>query len=297
MLMNLEAELVDRFSFDGAEEIWETRLWITNKDGGKLWSTKPDHVLLKGSEAMTQNAKTGRGVPVPIDRNWQVASEAAAVWFHRRPTKVITCLVHPRHPDVQYQTKIWTAEECAQAMLDIGEFVEEIQKPNAPRTPNSISCEHCRAKGICPEYRAQSEQLTRDLRQHWNDEGLSFILDKDPKQRAEDIDATKRIIKDNQEKITLYTKLMQKDPNAVADYKLRRQYITDIVDEEQAIETIEEVFGLDAMHATVTLSINALEDFLAKKHGRAAARELIATHLGHLLKRRAKQPSIERTTR
>jgi CRISPR/Cas system-associated exonuclease Cas4 (RecB family) len=295
MCMNLEGALIERFNFEGYDNRWEKRLWMHDPDDNKIWSVKPDYVILSRERAMVHDEKTGRGIPVRIESNWQIASEAAAVWFWHRPTQVITCLIHPHHPDTQYEVKLWTEGECAHALIEINARVQMIQQPNQPRIPNSISCQYCRAKGICPEFQALTTRMADDIRKHWNDEGLAYLLDKDPVQRAEHVGQIKVLQKELDEQMRSYKKLLAKDPRAIAHHRLKRSYMTDITDEEQAIEIVEMIFGEDALAHSVKFDLKGLEDYLTTKYGRKQAEQLVSVHLGELIKRRAKEPSIERT--
>jgi hypothetical protein len=113
-----EGMLVDKYGFHGAGEvIWEKRMWDVDDDFNPLWRVQVDYLRLEGRRALVIDHKTGWGIPVPIDMNWQMRAQAAIVWYHYNVAEVVAALSHPQHPDSRWEARVWSAKQCTEFML------------------------------------------------------------------------------------------------------------------------------------------------------------------------------------
>lgn len=159
-----EAEMVNQHSFEGSQEIRETRFWYQEGEIGEeinwVFSAKPDVVHLLNGRGMVINYKTGETVPSALPMNYQLISECALVCFHYHLYEVVGVLSHPkvqdrqRGPDHQFYT--YSAHRL------LGEFMPKIIQrsryaldPLAKAVPGNSQCEYCNAAKInaCPERR------------------------------------------------------------------------------------------------------------------------------------------------
>lgn len=149
-----EARLVEKFNFEGSEQIREHRLYLKHK-GRVYHSGKPDVIHKLGNRALVINYKTGFLQPIPIQENWQCKSEGVLAAFQYSLKQVVTALIHPNAPvggDIS-QFYIMEYDEIVgdHAILQAA-CVGAVQK-EVRRTPGPWCefCKGCRHKA-CPEW-------------------------------------------------------------------------------------------------------------------------------------------------
>jgi hypothetical protein len=264
--MFAEAELVHEFDFEGADTLWEKRWWDVGEDLEPLWSARLDvvHLDLPKRRAMVNDHKTGWGIPVPIESNWQIRGQACLVALHEPVAEVVTALVHPHHPDSLYQVKTFSLEEIEVNLVTIRRNVALIERDDQPRTPNKISCHFCRAKRICPEYQAQVKELQQSIADEVEDKGFTAIIRRTPAERGQHVSQLKQLEDHIGEIIEQYEKLAKKDPAAIDGWRLVKSYNRIVTNEGKAISVIEKELGRKAVEAALQFSLSGLEEFVEK---------------------------------
>lgn len=261
-----EAEIVHEHGFEGAKVVWETRFWDSD-DFRPLWSARLDtlHILSEEERLLVIDSKTGWGIPQSIENNWQIRGQVVLAARQYPARSVVGAIVHPHHPDSLYEVKTFDPKEIAASLITIRKFVELIQKPNQPRTPNGVSCTFCRAKGICPEYKAQMKKIAQAIADEREDKGFTAIIRQTPEERGQRVKELKLFKTDIENIMEQYVTLIAKDENAIQGFGLRRRYTKEITHEGKAIECIEDEFGEEALTHAMELSLARLEEFLGKK--------------------------------
>lgn len=281
-----EGELVHELDFEQAEAEWEVRLWDTDDELRQLWSVKPDTVLFDRNNFRTLviNYKTGFGVQVPIKENWQVKAEAVAVHIHYRPREVFHGLIHPHHPDLLYE-KIRFAPDLLDVHLEtIRGKVAEIQKPNQPRTPNGISCQWCKAKGICPEYQAWAKDLAQAVQDEAEDLGFTAILNRTPEERGDQVKLLKRLQEHIKSQLEQYVKLEAQKPDSVKGWRLKSRWTRSVKNEAVFLRLVKQHFGENAANHALVVSLTALEAYLKKNMSAKKAEEAVKSALNSQIK-------------
>ncbi len=249
--MYAEAELVHDYSFEQAETIWERRLWDVDDDFQRLWSGQVDTLFIQRDQRrlMIDDHKTGWGLPVPIENNWQMKSEAALAADLYEADEAVAALVHPHHPDSLYEVAVYDRDTLRANLETVRGFVRQLQadhlhegedpiawiKPSVkgytwspkkvpdakpvfdsvlPRTPNAVSCQWCMAKRICPEYQAQMAKLQQDVADEVEDKGFTAILRRTPAQRGDHVRQIKMLQDNLKALLEQYTELVAKDEAA-----------------------------------------------------------------------------------
>lgn len=279
--MYAESELVHELSFEHAEAEWEVRLWDTDDQLRHLWSVKPDTVLFDrdANRVLALNYKTGFGTQVPIKDNWQVRAEAVAVNMQYQPSEVLHGLIHPHHPDMLYEQIRFTPDLLDVYLETIRGTVAQIQQPDQPRTPNGISCQWCKAKGICPEYKTWVEATAEAVQDEAQDLGFTAILKRSAEERGDHVALLKRLSKHIEDQLAQYTKLAVQTPDSVKGYRLAFKWDKKIKSEVQAIRLVREHFGENAANHALKFSLTALDGYLKKLLGAKKAEDQVRSAL------------------
>lgn len=290
--MYAESQIVHEYGFEGFNAWWEghpepmselPRLWETSNDLETLWSVQLDSLLQAPDKTriLAADYKTGFMRTQPIASNWQVIAECVAAAFNPQSPgygakQVLGALIHPHHPDSLYEVRAFNSLELEGHRATINGLVALIEQPDQPRTPNDVSCAFCRAKGVCPEYKAQAKQLMKDIRDEHENRGFAALLELTPEERGQRMAQLKRLEKIIVEQKDRFVELVKGDAEAVTGYRLTKKWDMKVKDEGKILVAARVEFGeLAASHA-VKFSVPALIDFLKKDMGTKEAK-VIAT--------------------
>jgi hypothetical protein len=293
--MDIEGQMTDQHNFEDAEDvIWEKRMWDVDDDLTALWSVQVDYLRLSRNKrrALVIDHKTGWGIPVPIKYNWQIRAEAAIVWYHYGVDEVVAVLAHPHHPDSRYEVAIYTAKDCADFLVTIRGNVALIQQPDQPRTPNGTSCQHCRARHICPERQAYLDKVGQDVINEIRERGYTALLDRNPEQRGEHYRSVKSLLAQCELIMEKYTSMVAADPDSVKGFRLVKGWTRSIKDEVEAMELVEKEFGEKVANDSMVFSLTELETALQRslKIGKTKATARVEACLHDVLKWTPKRP-------
>jgi CRISPR/Cas system-associated exonuclease Cas4 (RecB family) len=292
--MYAEAELIHKHGFEGAEVHWEERIWDIDDNFQPAWSAKMDAIHLLGDRALVGDYKTGFGMTQPIERNWQIAAQAAIVRATYGVKEVIGALIHPHHPDSLYEDIQFTEKKLDANLLTIRGKVAEIEIPDQPRTPNAISCQYCRAKNICPEYKARMEKLAKDVIDESKDAGFTRIIARTPDERGRHIKSLKMLEKGIDDLLAQYGKLLASGDKATG-WHLVKAWMRDVTNDGLAITMTRNAWGDQAVTAALQFNLVALQEFLAKGRTKAEAKEQVETVLKDILKFTPKKAALKET--
>lgn len=129
----------------------EERLWIRDRTGSRvIASAKPDVYYIQGEHGLVLNHKTGYLPIPPAAINFQIRTEALALWHeYPRLTRIRACTAHYRFRG-EFDACDYTLEHLWQAEQELLFHLRQATHPDAPRVP-SIHCRYCPALGACPE--------------------------------------------------------------------------------------------------------------------------------------------------
>lgn len=293
--MYAEAELVHKFGFEGAHVEWEMRIWDFDDQLRHTWSARIDalHIIGKGERIMVDDHKTGWGLPIAIEENWQMKSQGALLGDQYASKEVVAALVHPHHPDSLYETVVYGPKEIAENLVIVRGLVAKIQKKGNRRTPNAISCQYCKAKRICPEYQGELKALEQSIADEIEDKGFTAIIRQTPEQRGKRVKQLKSFAKGIKEILEQYTHLAKKDEDAIKGWRLRRSYDRILTSEREAIIMTERAFGKEALREAMEFSLTSLQAFLEKGMTKKEAKARVEEVLFKVLKFQPKEPFLE----
>jgi hypothetical protein len=283
-----ESEIVHEFGFEGAEIMFEQRIWDVDDNFNRLWSGRVDRYdwLKHQRRLLVLDNKTGWGLPPPIEINWQVRSEAALLCEMYDAQEVVAGLIHPHHPDSLWEAKVFKRKELLELLDTVRHNVATIQLPDQPRTPGPIQCQWCPAKRICPEYQKQAAELDQAIADEIADEGYTAIIRRTPKERGAHVKALKMRMDAIKQIIEQYVKLAEKEPTgSINGWVLRRKLIRDVTSESEAMALTRRQFGDDAVYAALDFSVARLEEYLHddRKITKREAKERVSTALKPIL--------------
>lgn len=261
LCMHHEAELVERWGYEGARVIREERLFFHDKNMEPVASGKLDCIHLQDGRALIIDYKTGFSHTVPIGINWQIRGQAALVSEHYGVSVVDAVLIHPHHPESQYETISFKSDFLKKVSIDIFGFLEA--QKNGTRTPNNISCQYCPAKNVCPEFQKQIEEI-KQLKEKGSK--ISDVINGlSPGEREEKLNQAKATIKACEEIEDSCKMLLEKDLNSVTGWGLQKSSSVSIRDQTGAKLAVRE--NLDSESAERVLEVNRklLHEELAKK--------------------------------
>ena len=293
--MDTEAKLIDKYDFEDVRDVvWEQRFWDVDDDFNKLWSVRLDYLLIQPRRALLFDHKTGWGIPVPIEQNWQIRSQAAIVWYMYQVDEVIAVLSHPHHPDSRYEVGIYTAEQCAEWMVTIRGYVDLIQKPDQPFTVGGIQCQYCRAKHMCPERQAWLEKVALDVRNEIRERGFTALIDRNPDERAQHYREVRQLAENCERIIEQYTSMAVHDPDAISGYRTQKAWQRSVKNEVEALEKVEREFGEKVANESMIFSLTELQEAVrrAKKLSKVKAEKLVEACLGETIRFAPKRPFL-----
>lgn len=140
------------------EEIREQRMWLFNSNLKKVFSGKPDLVVIQGKRALILDFKALSGEVAESPRNWQLRSLAVIVANHYDVEEITVGIVQPwvtRKPELCVYDE--EALKLSEKMLRDALVAAELS--TSPRTPGD-HCKWCRAKLKCAEFGAWNNQIT-----------------------------------------------------------------------------------------------------------------------------------------
>jgi hypothetical protein len=284
-IMYGEGEIVHEFGFEGADIEFEQRFWDTDDELNHTWSARIDRYDWQPDKKrlLVIDDKSGWTLPPAIHENWQLRSEGALLTEYHEARETIVALVHPFHPDSLWEAKVYSHDEMMALLDTTRRLVEEIQKPDQPRTPGGIQCRWCPAKRVCPEYQAWSAALTQAVADEVQDQGFTAINRRSPDERGEHVRSLKEQQKNIEFILEQYVSLAERDPNAVKGYRLARKLDRHLTNEATAIELTRKAFGQMAVAAALKFNLVALEKELADKYGPTKAKEQVRSALASVI--------------
>lgn len=149
--------LVESFKFRNPNitELREERMWLMSA-GEKIFSAKPDIVLLSSGSALVCNYKTGYKSATPAHLSWQSRAEALAVWQEFRAAmnlkEIIVAVAQFRFKG-QMSVSKYTETDLNYAIGQLQAALWAAAQPDAQRVPG-YWCDFCPANLYCPERKA-----------------------------------------------------------------------------------------------------------------------------------------------
>jgi hypothetical protein len=286
-----EGQLVDSNNFEGSKIIKEERYWLTDlKQFKGVFSGKPDRIHVNGSRALNINYKTGFSFVVPIERNWQVRSECVLIAENLQVTEVLAALIHPHHPETFRQEATFNIGHLTTYRETILKAVEQMDKPDAPRTPNPVSCMYCPAKTMCKEHKFWIDSVAKDKTS--ND-------DRSPEQRGERLNEIKYVAKSFKEEEDRMKQMLKADPNSVFGWRLVPSGKREINDIPKASTVIKSTWGEGVLNSSTSISIPSVEQAVYdikkpadKKYTKVKAEEEVGIILANYISKTMSDPKL-----
>lgn len=249
ILMNQEAEMVDKFNMEGATILKEKRMWFVNDKLNPVFSGKVDKVHLAGKKAMIIDYKSGFSYTVPLDKNWQLKSQAVLVAFEHSDVEEFICsLVHPHHPESLREEIIFTREQVEGFKYVILEGIKAGENADADRIPNPVSCKWCPVKKFCEEYKMEMNKQKKI-----DDPALMNSVE-----RGQRVNWLKFMAKAFEEEEGLYVALLKADPMAVMGWRLGIKSTKKCLDMKEFIKRASKEYGEEKVAELLTLSPSSL---------------------------------------
>jgi hypothetical protein len=291
-----ESELVHEYGFEGADTTFEERVWDFDDEFKHTWSARVDRYDWQPEtrRLLVIDDKTGWTTPPPIRQNWQVRSEAALLAERLDALETVAALIHPHHPDSLWEAQVFTRAETDNLLETVRHNVHKIQLPDQRRIAGGIQCEWCKAKRICPEYKAAAAELAQAIGDEIADEGFTGIIRRSKNERGEHVRWIKELCKNCEFMLGQYVELVQREgEDSIAGWRLTRRMRRIVTSEVEAMELVNKEWGQEAMYASLTFSVTALEDELSKKLGAKNAKEAVRRVLGPVLRFKASKYFLE----
>ena len=134
-----------------AETHHEKRLWIRNRATlDKVASAQLDIFHVLANQALVIDTKTGFADATPSERNWQLKTQAVALWqAYPAVERVRVAIAHVRLTS-KFDACEYSLDDLRHAEREVLHAVWRTEQPDAPRVPGS-HCRYCRAQGVCRE--------------------------------------------------------------------------------------------------------------------------------------------------
>lgn len=133
------------------ETFREQRLWIRNRANlGLIASAQLDVYFIYGSNALAIDFKTGFSEQTPSERNWQLKTQALALWHEYPNLKHIRMAIAHSRLSSKFDACDFTVRDLEMVERDLLFLVWKSEQPDAPRVPGA-HCRWCKARGLCPE--------------------------------------------------------------------------------------------------------------------------------------------------
>lgn len=154
------------------QEMRETRWWLF-RDGKEIYSGQTDVVWIRGeiggpADILVGDLKGlwGHHDAAPI--NMQLRRYVALIAANMESlgyTELRSAVTYLNQPAITMNPKParFTADDIAQAVLEMWADVEAMSDPNAKRVAGSVQCKRCRAKLVCPEYQQVQTRISNAL--------------------------------------------------------------------------------------------------------------------------------------
>jgi len=286
--MDEEQRIVKAYGFEGASVYREVRLWASNDELDLIYSAKLDTLYVKDRRALFVDYKTGWGAGVPIEKNWQMKSQAAVTLLHYDVDEIVCSLIHPNHPDSLSEVRVWSRDQV-QGYIGELEHWCSLMTIDAPRTPNSISCLYCPAKDICHEYIHQMDRYLEDGKLSTRPQ-YELMSPQERGNRLRLFKLAEAMVKTER---AAYKEMLEKDPASVEGWKLKGSSMRFITDQVSACESIRENHGVGAVDRCLELSIGKLEEFLIEKGiKKSDVKDAVKQLLGGAIASKEKEPSL-----
>jgi len=147
-------EILETLDFGAPDHVTiEKRLWY-----GDIWSGQIDLILHWGDKVLIIDWKTGRvGTGNAAADNIQLRAYAVLVRKNLNIKEAYVAIVQPMAQ--KYTIAHYDETDLIAAETQIQGIVEAAMHHEAPRTPSPSACKYCRAKAICPEAGAVTNDL------------------------------------------------------------------------------------------------------------------------------------------
>jgi PD-(D/E)XK nuclease superfamily len=290
-----ESEIVHEYELEGAVVTFEERAWDFDDELRHTWSGRVDRYdwLPSQRRLLVIDDKTGWGIPPPISDNWQVRSEAALLSERLGAEETIAALIHPHHPFELWQARRYTPTQMQHLLDVVRENVRIIGLPDQPRIPGPWQCQWCKAKGICPEYKADAKALDAAIAAEAKDEGFTAINARSPDERADHVRAINQRMKDQKLLLEQYVYLLGKDPDAITGWRLARKVTRHCADEGEVIALVRKEYGDELADSCLEFSLKLFQKKLAERSTEAEAFAEVRRVLGPLLQLKKGEPYLE----
>lgn len=151
-----EANGFDEHDRSGMARKAEVRNWIRDrKTLEPIASAKKDVYYVVREFALIIDFKSGFKDATPSERNWQLLTQAVALWHEHPEVMDFTVGIAASRLRSTLDLAHYGVEELRYAEFQINAAVWRAQQPNAPRSPG-LWCQYCRANGVCPTAAAYS---------------------------------------------------------------------------------------------------------------------------------------------
>lgn len=164
--------------FESAKIVCEKRLWLANELLEQLCSGQPDRIYVDeaNSRAMIADFKTLFGDHAEAPSNWQLRTLAVLVAEIYGVNEVVVVLIQPM-VSPQFTTSIYVQDDLVRSSILLRQHLDAANELNALRRAGAW-CEHCKAKGNCPEGLGYVLALTFYDRETLAPEKKSELLDR-----------------------------------------------------------------------------------------------------------------------
>jgi Protein of unknown function (DUF2800) len=134
----------------------EVRNWIRDrKTLEPIASAKKDVYYVVREFALILDFKSGFKDATPSERNWQLLTQAVALWHEHPEITDFTVGIAASRLRSSLDRSHYGVEELRYAEFQINAALWRSKQANAPRSPGSW-CQYCRANGVCPTAGAYS---------------------------------------------------------------------------------------------------------------------------------------------
>lgn len=291
IIMNQEAEALSKYEFEGAAVVREKRIWYVDDLMNPRFSGKLDAYYILGNKALISDYKSGFSFNVPLDKNWQLKTQAVLVQFENENIETFTCiLIHPLHPDSLREEITYTRAQVDGFRRQMLAGLDEGMIGGAPRTPSYVSCKYCPVKFHCTEFQ---DEMKRMLSENCDINAMT------PKQRGEHLKFLKLAESKIKEEKETCKALLKADPMAIIGWRLKTSNMRDCTDNKRLLELARNAYTNESVEEYLELSFaNLVEMAKAKspeKMSKKKAEEAAEMMFGKLFKKTPKQPSLEET--
>ncbi len=146
------------------ERTAERRLWIRDrKTMDLIASAQLDVYYIAGPYALVIDMKTGYKKTTPSERNWQLLTQAIALWHEYPQLAEFRVAIAASRLSSKLDLAVYDAFELATAENAIHAAIWRSKQPNPPRNPGTW-CDYCRARANCAAYASWSSVALHSVR-------------------------------------------------------------------------------------------------------------------------------------